>query len=62
MSEWWNFYLECKTLIFTTLLADSADDKLVIAYFFFPENRIRNFSLCMKIQSFMSGKNQYVIC
>ena len=41
MSVWWIFYLACKTLtsdlIFTTLLAYSADDKLVIAYFFFSQ-------------------------
>ena len=49
MSVWWNFYLACKTLtsdlIFTTLLADSADDKLVIAYFFFPRKQDQKFQL-----------------
>ena len=34
----------CQTLTFTTHWADSADDKLVIFFLFFPEKRILHFS------------------
>ena len=50
---------------FTTLLANSADDKLVIFYLFFSENRLWHFMLivsletvCTKCQILFSWKNE----
>ena len=40
-------------LTFTTLLADSADDKFIIFFLFFPENRIWHFmQICLHLFSF----------
>ena len=52
-------------LTFTTLWAFSADDKMMLFFLFFPENRIWHFmqivsleTICMKCQILISGKNK----
>ena len=47
---------EAIVLTFTTLWADSADDKLMIFFLFFPENRIWHF-----IQIFSKGDNLHEV-
>ena len=37
-------YINIPVLTFTTLWVDSVDDKLMIFFLFFPENRILHFS------------------
>ena len=64
MGDHASFYDEACTVIgfvtkltFTTLLATSADEKLVIFFLFFPKNRLRPFeTICMKYQKLFSGK------
>ena len=50
------------SLTITTLWANSADDKLMIFFLFFPENMIQHFMqivpICMKCQSLFSGENK----
>ena len=69
MFSWKNTIKYCQIvkccLTFTTLLANSADDKLVIFFLLFPENRFWHFmqivsseTICMKYQKLFSWKNK----
>ena len=61
-----------KRLIFTTLWANSADNKLMVFFLLFPENKIwqilqiisiETILICMKYQILFSGKNKKnVVC
>ena len=61
ITSWKHNYIILTSLTFTTLWAFSADDKLMIFFLFFPENRIRHFikeTICMKCHILFSGKNK----